>query len=204
MLRHLMLIVLAAAALIILPGCDDSDASNVQIEVKADFSGTIRSTRLVIADQAHSTQAGNTGITWTNSAQVVTATGSFANLGDVHLEDMVFTCGSTGKGLAYLRVTLPRGEKAKWPAALTVPSDDQRSTTHKAVFPEQKDSKLGSVIAITITLPAEPISHGIAPRINAIKESGEKNVVTLMVPVSLAMKAGEAIVWDVTWSEKGK
>lgn len=204
MLRQLMLVMLAAATLVFLPGCDDADASNVKIEVKADFSGTIRSTRLVIAEHAAATQASAVGVTWTDSAQVVSATGTFAKLGEVHLEDMTFACGSTGKGLAYLRVTLPRGEQARWPAALTVTSPEKRSSTHAAVFPEQKDSKLGSVIAITITLPAEPVSHGVSPRVSAIKDSAEKNVVTLTVPVSVALRAGEAIVWDVTWNEKGK
>ena len=195
---------MTVAACLVTSGCDDSDASNITVTVNPDLSGTMRATRLVIPDDSTNGQPSTGGVSWNASAQIITSRGAFASLSDVKFEDITFSCETTPRGLKVLRVTLPRGPEAKWAKALTQPSGERRRETTQAIFPERKESRLGSVIAITITLPAEPISHGVAPMSAGISATVEKNVATLSVRVDMAMKAGNEIVWDMTWSDVAK
>ncbi len=193
--------VAVAACGMCIAGCDDSDASNMSITLNTDRSGTIQTTRLVIPEVAGNGQPASAGVVWEASAQVVTSKGTFASVSEVGFEDISFSCESTAKGLHVLRVTMPRGPEARWVKALTQPSVERRKETTRAIYPEQKESRLGSVIAIRLTLPTVPISHGVSPVVGGISESAEKNVVTLTVRVDAAMKTGNEIVWDVTWGE---
>jgi len=201
-MRLLAVVAVLFAAVLVMPGCDESDASNVRIKVNADFSGEIRATRMVIPDEAAATQAAGNGVSWTAAAQVVTSAGTFAKLSDVRIEDMTFSAGRTNSGMSYLRVTLPRGGKAAWPAALTAPDADKRRETNNAIFPRDRDSRLGSVIAVRLELPADPISQGFTPQIGGVTVAIEKRTVTMSIPVAVAMRNGPEIVWDMTWRDE--
>lgn len=184
-----------------LPGCDDSDASNISITVNNDLSGTIRSTRLAIPETPSAVQPTSGGVSWDAAAQITTARGEFKALSALTFEDITFSCETTSRGLNVLRVTLPRGPDAKWVRALTQPSADKRKATTAAIYPDQKESRLGSVIAISISLPTAPISHGAAPLIAGISEAVDKNIATLSIRADVATKPGNEIVWDLTWGE---
>jgi len=201
MLRSIAVACFSLLLLCCTSGCDDADASNLRIKLNADFSGTVRATRLVIPTQPGQAMSSTTGVTWTAAAQVMSIAGSFPNINEVRVEDITFSGERTPKGLRILRVTMPRGPEARWPAALTMPNKDKRRETNDALNPDQKASRLGSIVEISIELPFPPVSQGVSPQNSAIKASAEKNTVTLSVSVDAGMKAGAEIVWDITWNE---
>ncbi len=182
-----------------LPGCDDTDAASVRIVLKPDFSGEVRTTTLVIPADARPPAGATSGITWDARADLASSAGAFANLADVHIEDMAFVCGRTPDGLAYVKVTLPRGKAAKWPGALTTLSSDSRANAAKRLAPDAKDSTIGAKIKVQIDLPARPASHGLVSLVHGVDESADRTRAVLLVPVDVATAEGEPLVWHLTW-----
>lgn len=211
----LSLVVLAAAGA---GGCSENDASAVTLMIKPDFSGTIRASRVIVAEQGKAAEAfaGITGggVTFTAGASVAVTTGTFTDLVALRIGEVSFEApgrgpagGAGGAGAAagavagnMIKVRIPRGPSVRWPAMLSEPSDERRAAASAALDPAgAADSKVGRNATFVITVPGKVLGSAASQRARGLAATSDDATATLVVPMSFATAEGEPLIWHVTW-----
>lgn len=193
---------LLAATLGLIAGCDESDASSLRITINPDFSGSLIASSVQAPATPGPAESASGGITWTARGSITMASGAFADLARVELADLKFEYGGAGTS-PFLKVTLPRGPKVTWPAALAIPSAETRDAVAKALDPRAAASTVGKSVKIEITVPTKVVTAGLSGRARGLASAFDEKVATLSVPMEVALADGPALVWHVTW-EGGK
>lgn len=197
--RPLLAAALAACALV-LPACDETDAAAVRIRLEPAFSGTVMTSSVVRLTEPGPLERASSGATWETRGALVTARGRFDDLATLKLADLSFEYGGAG-GDPFVKVTLPRGRDARWPAAFTVPQADERDQAARAIDPEtDTPTKIGATVKIVLDVPGRVISAGVRGKARGLSSNFEETNATLIVPADLAFTEGEPLVWHVTWS----
>ncbi|MFN8730617.1 MAG: hypothetical protein ACK5Z4_12245 [Planctomyces sp.] len=220
----LSLVVLAAAGA---GGCSENDASAVTLMIKPDFSGTIRASRVIVAEQGQAAEAfaGITGggVTFTAGASVAVTTGTFSDLAALRIGEGA--CEAPGRGPmggagaaaggagaaaggvagaggagTMIKVRIPRGPSVRWPAMLSEPSDERRAAASAALDPAgAADSKVGRNATFVITVPGKVLGSAASQRARGLAATSDDATATLVVPMSFATAEGEPLIWHVTW-----
>ncbi len=200
----LSLVVLAAAGA---GGCSENDASAVTLMIKPDFSGTIRASRVIVAEQGQAAEAfaGITGggVTFTAGASVAVTTGTFSDLAALRIGEVSFEApgrGPMGGAGNMIKVRIPRGPSVRWPAMLSEPSDERRAAASAALDPAgAADSKVGRNATFVITVPGKVLGSAASQRARGLAATSDDATATLVVPMSFATAEGEPLIWHVTW-----
>jgi hypothetical protein len=190
---------LAFSALLLLPGCDETDAVAVRLRLQNDLSGTLTTSTLELPAQGGPVVAATQGVEWNARVSVVCNTGTFASLADVKLFDVVTAGGATPGGMSWASVTIPRGANVAWAKALVPLGPEDRAKSARAFDPSGKTSEVGATIKFEVTLPASAIGNGLKGKVRGVKVSAEGEVATLIVPIEVALTEGDPLIWHLTW-----
>lgn len=199
-LRALGLPLLLACVALTLWACDQSDATALKITLKADFSGEVLASSILVKPPEGPVQKAASGATWSTAGAVVVSRGTFADITKLELGGIKFAVGGPG-GDPMLRVTLPRGSDAKWPGLFTDTSKDARRAAAGALEPNAKNPTIGDTVKIEITIPGVVVTAGETSKARGVNSSFEESRATLLIPVEAALAPGDPIVWHVTWRE---
>jgi hypothetical protein len=189
------------ASLLALSACDETDAVAVRIRLRDDLSGTVRTSALVLPAAEGTVQSETQGVTWSNRVDVACATGTFASFGDLHVSDLRFEAGGGEAAIGFARITIPRGETARWPKAFVPLSAPERKDAAAALDPSGKSQDVGATIKIEIELPAVVIGNGVTGKTRGTKVENEGTVATLVVPIDSVAAETDPIVWHLTWQK---
>jgi len=195
--RALVAVVVAAA----LVACDESDAVAVRVTVQPDFSGTVSTSVLAVPASAGPVEGACTGASWTNRAELSCSTGTFARLDRLGVADIAFAHGVTPEGIGYLRVTLPRGEGARWPDVLLMTDAERRGAAAAALDPTGRFDRLGESLKLAVELPAQVATEGFTPNVAQIDSSVDGRSAEMVVKLDAALSEGEPILWTLTWNQ---
>ncbi|MGQ0627852.1 MAG: hypothetical protein ACT4PL_07100 [Phycisphaerales bacterium] len=200
------------ACSLLLSGCGEEEVSSIRITLKDDLSGTLSSRSVTIPSAANppAVEGATQGVTWGARGEVVMATGTFADLSALKIADITFECD--GKNPMAARVLVPRGPQAQWPKLLTVTDRELRERTAAALAPEVKRPTAGSVLTIAVKLPPgmRAVTSGVKGLGRGLNATMESTLVTLTVPVEVALGAGqsepnkivtEPLSWHFTWEK---
>lgn len=191
-------LLLAAVAFTAL-ACDEGDATSLQITVDANMAGSLSLCRLTIPDAAATSENEATGVAWQHRAALTCTTGRFGNLDELTVADMTFSHEAEEDGHTYLRIELPRGPSARWPALLTVTAAGARRTALSAFDPTGRMKEVGENLRLVVLLPQDVGTHGALPTMGGVTASADKREASLLVPLTVALTDGPPLVWTVTW-----
>lgn len=194
-------LVLTLFPLVLLTGCDETDAAAVRLKLGSDLSGTLTTSALEVPAAGGAVGERTQGIQWNSRVSMVCNAGSFAKLADVKLFDVTLAGQVNADGLSYLHITLPRGENAAWARALVPLNAEERARSAQAFDPSGKSDQVGATVKFEVSLPSNVIGNGLQGRTRGVKVSAENEVATLVVPLETALTAGESLVWHVTWEQ---
>lgn len=197
-LRPFVLPLLLLGAALGLSSCDTSDASSIKITLNQDLSGELLTSAVSVPPQPDASQNAIGGAAWQASGAIAMAKGSFPDITKLNIGGITFETHSP-MGDPILRVTIPRGPDAKWPAAFTVPSKETRRAASKALDPNAKVSTLGDAIKIEVDVPGVVISAGSSSKARGVNSTFEETRGALTIPVEVATTPGEPIIWHITW-----
>lgn len=184
----------AALPLSLLASCGDADVVGAHIDLEADGSGhaTIRS--LLPSGSPGPAEAAIDGIDFQGRAQLHSSEGPFGDITEVDLGGIRFE----RQGANGLRVRLPVGPEAPWARALA-PSPDAQGATARTFDPEASTRALGATVRFVLEAPDLVISNGCYPRARGVEWDKERDKASLWIPVRTALRAGDPLVWDITW-----
>ncbi len=206
--RFLPLAGLAALALVCIPGCDETDATSIRIDISPDGSGTLMTSGIVTPSEGRPVEAATRGgtINWTGRAGVVVSKGTFTTLSDLTLAGMTFEVAGnaanpngTGRGPSILRVTLPRGKNAAWAALLAGGTDADRQQARAMITENPETSTLASSVKITINAPGKVLGSGVSLRARGVAATRSETQAVLQIPTDIAAQEADPIVWHVSW-----
>lgn len=193
------LALLAALPLLLLAGCDETDAVAVRIRIEDDLSGTITTSALELPASGGRAPETAQAVQWDARVSLVCNHGRFDDLGAVRLADIGLASGANPSGLGYVSLTLPRGANAAWPHVLVPLTAEERARSAKAFDPSGKTAEVGATLKFEVTLPAAVLGNGLSGKTRGVRVSAEGEVATLLVPIEAALSAGEPFVWHLTW-----
>jgi hypothetical protein len=191
----------ALALSLLLPGCDESDAVAVRIQLRPDFSGTLTASALERPAEGARAPLEARGVTWKSRVDLHCATGDFARLAELGISDATLTAGEGEGGLCFLRLSLPRGPGIHWAHELVPLDAAERKSASSAFDPTGQVTEIGATVKFEVTLPSSVVGNGVTPRPRGTKFKGDGNIATLTVPVETALAQGEPIVWHLTWQK---
>jgi len=192
--------VLLFASLLTLSACDETDAVAVRIRLRDDFSGTVRTSGLVLPPEEGAVQKESQGVTWSHRVDVACANGTFTAIESLRIADIEFGAGGSDQAIGFARVTIPRGEAARWPKVFVPLDSNQRKEAAGALDPTGRTVEVGAMIKIELELPAAVIGNGLTGKTRGTKVSAEGAIATLVVPLDSVAKESDPIVWHLTWS----
>jgi hypothetical protein len=186
-------------SLLTLPACDETDAVAVRIRLRDDFTGTVRTSGLVLPSEEHAVERETQGVTWGNRIDIACSSGTFSSIEALRIADIEFSAGSANDLVGFARVVIPRGEGVRW-AKTFVPLDaTQRKEAAGALDPSGRSVEVGSTIKIEFELPSTVIANGLTGKTRGVKASAEGAIATLVVPLETIHHGTESIVWHLTW-----
>lgn len=191
---------LLLVSLLMLPACDETDAVAVRIRLRDDFSGTVRTSGLVMPAEEGAIQRESQGVTWSNRVDIACSNGTFTSIESLRIADIEFGAGGADQAIGFARVVLPRGEAAKWAKTFVPLDSNQRKEAAGALDPSGRSKEVGATIKIEVELPAAVIGNGLTGKTRGTKVSAEGATATLIVPIDSVASETEPIVWHLTWS----
>jgi hypothetical protein len=182
-----------------LAACDETDAVAIRIHLRDDFSGRVTTSNVAMMPAESPLQQASQGVEWQSRAEIQCSAGKFASLGSLKIADIGLSSGDGGEGLAFVRVSLPRGDSAKWYKILIPLSAEERASAAASLDPDGKTKNVASSIKLEIELPGNVVGNGLTGRVRGMKVKDEGATATLVVPLDVAQSPGEPIIWHLTW-----
>jgi hypothetical protein len=179
-------------------GCGDSAVAAIRLDLQPDFSGSITASSLLVPEEPGPTEALCTGAQWQERATLYCAHGQFQSVSELAVADIRFEGGTTPAGFSYLKVTLPRGEAARWLAAMA-PAKAERAAVERAFDPRRELGGASEQVAVEVDVPGPIVSNGVTPHARGVATDHTSRRAQLLVPVDRALEQGEPWVWLVTW-----
>jgi len=206
--RFIPLATLAALALVLIPGCDETDATSIRIDIAPDGSGTLITSGIVTPSEGRPVEDATSGgtITWTGRAGIIVSKGKFTTLSDLTLAGITFEVAGgaasqsgAGRGPSILRVTLPRGKSAAWASLLAGSTDADRDQARAIITENPGTSTLASSVKITINAPGKVLGSGVSLRARGVAATRSETQAVLQIPSDIASQEADPIVWHVSW-----
>ncbi|CAN5865628.1 hypothetical protein BH11PLA1_BH11PLA1_10230 [soil metagenome] len=207
------LAVLAGLALLA-AGCDEKDAAGLKVTVAKDGSGTLFATGLFIPAAPRAVEAATTGggSAWKSRAAIAVSRGSFTTIGALTIGGITFQTptgalepaldtGGAATMPHLIKITLPRGKAAAWPALFAGANEEERAAA-RAVLADDAAADLGKTIKFTLAVPGRVIGSAVSARGRKLIADRSDDTATLVIPVELAVQEGEPLIWHVSWEEK--
>lgn len=191
--------VFLAASLLLLSACDETDVVAIRIRLRDDFSGRVTTSNVALMPVDSPLQQATQGVEWQSRAEILCGAGQFTALSAVKLADIGLNAADGGDGLAFVRVSLPRGEQASWHKLMVPLSDAERTSSAAAIDPSGRTKNVASTIKVEIELPSAVVGNGLTGRAHGIKVKAEGSTATLVIPLEVAQSAGDPVVWHLTW-----
>ena len=171
----------------------------IRIHLHDDFSGQVTTSNVALMPAESPLQQATQGVEWQSRAEILCSAGRFSSLSALKIAYIALSSGDGGDGLAFVRVSLPRGEAAKWSKVMSPMTAEERASATAALDPENKTKNVASSIKVEIELPGNVVGNGLTGRVRGIKLKDEGATATLIVPLDVAQTAGDPIVWHLTW-----
>jgi hypothetical protein len=179
--------------------CDEEDAVALRLRLEPDLRGTLVASALAEPGAPGEVASAATGVTFEREVVLRGAKGRFASLDGLAVADVTFRAGRGEGGLSWVRVELPTGAGARWPA-LFVPLDEAERRAAAEAFELTGGARdLGRTFQVSIELPEDVVSNGLKGKLRGTKNASDGRVATLVVPVQAAREGSEPLVWQITW-----
>jgi hypothetical protein len=186
-------------ALSLLAGCGGGELVGIHVDLSEDGSGTVTVRSLAPTETPPAAAAGAAGVTWEVHAGLVSSRGRFEALAALEVAgDEVRFAPQLEGDRPGLRVTLRRGEGAKWLGRLT-PDRATRQRLAKAHDPAGRTKEIGDVVRLEVRVPGEVISSGVLPTGRGVEADRDGRKAILLLPARAVTDDGEDFVWDITW-----
>lgn len=197
-MKHLLPPLLCALPLL-LAGCDENDATSIQVRLKDDGGGTLTVSGMLLPPEPARAEKATQGVQFDKRVELSAATGRFETLSGAAVGDITFAAGEGEGGFRFVKVVVPQGAGAAWPDVF-VPFDERtRLDAAGALDPSGKSKDVGTNLKITVELPAPAVGNGVTGKVRGTKASIEGSTATLVVPIQAAKSASEPLVWHLTW-----
>lgn len=176
-----------------LASCGDAGVATIRIQLNSDQSGTVTMSSLLVSTEPGPIEGQTTGVTWTDRTNLACSGGSFTSFDGLKISDIEFK--QTGQ---LVRVTLPRGKDAKWPAAFT-PVKAERAKVAKTFDPRDQLANATTHLSIEIDFTQRVVSSDVDPPARGLTpDKPKERRATLVIPVDRAVGEGEPFTWHVT------
>lgn len=195
--------ILAVATLLLAPvlvaGCDESDAASLRVKLNEQGPGGRVAMSVLSAPGAPGAAEGQaTSVSWSGRAAVTLSRGDFADVNALTFAEVTFKLTSTGSQ-NILEVFLPRGPGVKWPTLLASANEDERARARTILAPDDKDSKLGALVKVTIEAPRKITGSDSSVTARGLSAGMDQREATLVLPLSATLQEGPPIRWTVKW-----
>jgi len=195
LLRTLSVLCLA----FLVSACDEDNAISVRLRLQENLSGTVITSALAQPVGPGAVENAAQGATFDRQVEMRGAKGRFAALDGLKIGDVRFSGGASESGLRWVRVDVPTGADAAWPA-LFVPLDEAARRSAAEAFEVTGQARdVGKTFKIEIELPASVVSLGATGKVRGMKSTSDGRVATLIVPIEAARAGKEPLVWQLTW-----
>jgi hypothetical protein len=195
LLRALCVLSLAFLA----TACDEDDAVSIRIRLDKDLQGTLITSALAQPGSPDAVESAATGVTFERQVALRGAKGRFTKFDGLGVGDVRFAGGTTDSGFSYVRVEVPTGPDARWPALFVPLNEDERRSAAEAFELSGGAQDLGRTFQIRIELPGAVVSNGTKGKLRGSKNESDGNVATLTIPIQAAREGKEPLVWQITW-----
>jgi hypothetical protein len=179
--------------------CDEEDAISVRVRLDADMKGSLITSALAAPTGPGAVESASSGVTFEREVVLRGAKGRFESLDGLSVGDVRFAAGRGDGGLSWIRVEVPTGPDARWPALFVPIGEAERRSAAEAFELSGGARDLGRTFQVSIELPAEVVSHGLRGKLRGTKNASDGKVATLTVPVQPAREGTEPLVWQITW-----
>lgn len=190
---------LAPVLLLLAAGCDEDNAISARLRVTEDLSGTVITSALAVPTGPSDVELATTGVTYDRQVALRGAKGRFGSLEGLAIGDVRFSAGSSSSGLRWVRVEVPTGPEARWPALFVPLSEPERRAAAEAFEIGTQRSEVGKTFKIEIEVPGDVVSNGATGKLRGTKNTSDGKVASLIVPVEAARNGKEPLVWQITW-----
>ena len=192
---------LLLAFLVALSACDETDAVAVRVHLRDDFSGTLRTSGLLLPGADGPVQQSSEGAVWGSRVEMVCATGTFTDLSKLKVADITFSAGAGGQGIGFAQVSIPRGPDVRWPRAFVPLTETERKSVAGALDPTGKAENVGATLKLEVELPSVVVGNGVIGKMRGVKASADGAIATLVVPLETMSTPGDPLVWHLTWQK---
>jgi hypothetical protein len=177
-----------------LASCGDAGVATIRIQLNSDQkTGTVTTSSLLVSEQPGPIENQTTGVTWTDRTNLSCSGGTFASFDGLKISDIEFK--QSGQ---LVRVTLPRGKDAKWPAAFT-PVKADRAKVGKTFDPRDQLANATTHLSIEIDFTQTVVSSDVDPPARGLTADKPRDRrATLIIPVDRAVGEGEPFTWHVS------
>jgi len=173
--------------------CGDAGVATIRIRLNSDQSGTVTTSSLLVSPDPAPIEGQTQGVTWTHRAVLSCAGGSFKSFNELEIADIAFH--QDGQ---LVKVVLPRGKEAKWPAAFT-PAKDDRPVVAQTFDPRDQLANATTHLSIEIDFTHRVVSSDVDPPARGLTpDKPKERRATLVIPVDRALAEGEPFTWHVT------
>lgn len=185
--------------LVLLSACDENNAISIRLRVQEDLSGVVMTSALAQPSGPGAVESAATGATFDREVALRGAKGKFAALEGLAVGDVRFSAGSSESGLRWVRVEVPTGAEAQWPALFVPLSEPERRAAAEAFELSREARDVGKTFRIEIELPAAIVSNGATGKVRGMKNASDGRLASLTVPIEASRAGTEPIVWQLTW-----
>ncbi len=179
--------------------CDEDDAISIRVRLDKDLGGTLITSALAQPVAPDAVAASASGVTFERQVALRGAKGRFTKFDGLIVGDVRFAAGTTDSGFSYVRVEVPTGPDARWPALFVPLTEVERLSAAEAFELSGDAQDLGRTFQIRIELPGTIVSNGTKGKLRGSKNDSDDNVATLRVPIQAAREGKEPLVWQITW-----
>jgi len=189
---------LLLGGLAILGGCRSQDPVGVKFTLEESGSGTIGVSALSVPEIASLVEAQSRGVSWQNAARLTLVTGTFADLGDVELEDVEVDAAGFSPTAGTLRIEFPRGPEARWFRSLHV-GGAERASLERSLNEAVATAELHANVTIAVQVPGARVAGGMVNPVPRISVTSKDDLATMVAPLEVLEEDGPPMVLVVNW-----
>ena len=186
------------AGAVALGGCRSQDPVGVKLTLEESGSGTIAVSALSVPAVAGILESDSAGVSWQNAARLTLVTGTFANLGEVRMDDLVVESAGFSPTSGTLRIEFPRGDEARWFRTLHVGAP-QRASLERSLEQAVATAELHENVTIAVKVSGARVAGGLVDPVPRISVTSKDDLTTLIAPLEVLEQDGPPMVLVVNW-----
>lgn len=189
---------LVAGVVLATVGCSTQDPVGIRVTLEESGSGTVAVSALTLPEIAVIEARDSAGIAWQEAARLTLTSGTFANLDDVRIGDVVVDAATFSPGAGTLRIRFPRGDAASWFRMLHVGAV-KRAPLRKTLSNAVSEIDLHENITISVRVPGARVAAGLVSPVPRISVSAKNDLATMVAPLDVLEEDAPALVLVVNW-----